>query len=143
MNLVLLRTHYLPECVKGNLYAEGRLVCFTLEPPLTFDGQQNAPFKTCIPEGVYTVVRKMSLHFEMVVPALANVPGRTAIEIHPLNRPDQTNGCIGVGLQWIHAPEVGMSDLAFADLMSVLRPAWAANEVVTLEIRTPEGVSLA
>lgn len=136
MNIYLWRTQYLAACVKGNLYIGGDLFCFTLEPPLKFNGAFNVPDKTCTPEGTYTVVRKASLRFERVVPVLVNVPGRSNIEMHPLNLPAQTEGCIGVGKQWINAPEIGQSDAAFGELMTLLNPIWADSQVVTLQIES-------
>jgi len=136
MNMMLYRTQYLASCTKGNLYIGGDLFCFTLEPPLKFNGTLNVPDKTCTPEGVFTVVRKASTRFERIVPVLVNVPNRSNIEMHPLNLPSQTEGCIGVGKQWIDAPEIGQSDIAFDELMGVLNPIWADSQLVTITIES-------
>lgn len=136
MNLDLWRTQYLAACTKGNLYAGGDLFCFTLEPPLTIAGKRNVPYKTCVDEGTYTLFLRASQRFARAVPVLVNVPGRSNIEIHPLNLPSQTEGCIGVGYQWINAPELGDSDRAFAALMMLLNPLWANGQVITLRIQS-------
>lgn len=143
MNLTLMRTQYLPECAKGNLYVEGVLLCFTLEPPLLWDESRDIVGKTCAPEGKFRVVSMLSARFSRVVPALLCVPGRTNIEIHPLNLPTQTEGCIGVGMQWIDAPEIGQSERAFSALMARLIPVWAETEIIELTVVTPWWVKCA
>lgn len=140
MKLKLYRTEYLPTCVKGNLYVDGSLECFTLEPPLKFNGQYNIPDKTCVEEGTFLVKRWASEHFDFAVPLLVGVPQRDSIEIHPLNLPSQTKGCIGVGAQWVNAPEIGQSDMAFRALLEKLENAWANQEQVTITIDSLFGV---
>lgn len=49
-----------------------------------------------ITPGVYTVEFTWSPEFNMITPLL-DVPGRTAIRIHPANWPKQLLGCIAVG----------------------------------------------
>lgn len=50
-----------------------------------------------IPTGRYRVVNYDSPRFQRLVPLLLEVPGRTAIEMHGANYPQQLDGCIGVG----------------------------------------------
>ncbi len=134
MNLTLYRTQYLPECTKGNLYIDGNLECFTLEPPLRFNGALNVPDKTCIPEGEYGVIGRVSERFGRTVPSVLAVPGRDNIEIHPLNKPSQTEGCIGVGKTWVDGPAIENSEVAFTDLMEHVQRAMQARESLTLAI---------
>lgn len=59
--------------------------CFTIEN-----------LKDAIPAGLYPVEFTYSPEFNTVMP-LIDVPGRTAIRIHPANWPNQLLGCIAVG----------------------------------------------
>jgi len=136
VKMYLWRMQFQQTCTKGALYIGSDLFCFTLEPPLTFVGRQNVQNKTCVNEGIYPVVQKQSTRFQRVVPVLVNVPQREDIEMHPLNLPSQTDGCIGVGYQWINAPELGDSDKAFLALMGVLTPLFAASADVSLQIES-------
>src|ERR1700753_727141 len=63
-----------------------------------------SPFK-CVTEenlilaiksGIYPVQWMWSEHFQQVMPSIL-VPGRTAIEIHWANVPNQLEGCIALG----------------------------------------------
>jgi hypothetical protein len=134
MKLTLYRTQYLPECVKGNLYIDGNLECFTLEPPLKFDGQENVEDKTCIPEGSYSVIRVESHKFNYGVPGLVGVPGRQNIEMHIGNYPTDTEGCILLGKTWTDGALVGSSAEAFDALMEEFNKALYAHETVTLDV---------
>lgn len=136
MKLSLYRTQYLPGCTKGNLYVDGSLECFTIEPPLKFNGALDVPDKTCVPEGEYSVSRFMSAHMDMMVALVGGVPNRDNIEIHPGNEPHETQGCIIVGATWCNGPEVANSRMAFNALMGKWMNAWAARELVTLEIQS-------
>lgn len=49
-----------------------------------------------IPAGIYNVEFTYSPEFNQTMP-LIDVPGRTAIRIHPANYPRQLLGCIAVG----------------------------------------------
>jgi Family of unknown function (DUF5675) len=61
--------------------------CFTVEN-----------LKDSIPAGYYPVEFTYSPAFNQIMP-LIDVPGRTAIRIHPANYPGQLLGCIAVGDQ--------------------------------------------
>ena len=57
--------------------------------------------KTAIPTGRYEVIYTYSPRFRRHLPRLQNVKGFIGILIHPLNKPEETEGCIGVGLNSI------------------------------------------
>jgi len=87
----------------GELSYEDRHLAWTLEPP-----HNNPKEPKCIPPCRAQVIMQWSTRFQMDTPHLLGVPGRTLIEIHPLNDehlvtlPDgsqhwTTEGCIGVG----------------------------------------------
>ena len=59
--------------------------CFTVEH-----------LQESIPAGTYPVEFTYSPAFNRIMPLL-DVPGRTAIRIHPANYPVQLHGCIAVG----------------------------------------------
>lgn len=54
--------------------------------------------KTAIPTGRYEVIYTYSPKFRKHLPRLQNVKGFVGILIHALNKPEETEGCIGVGL---------------------------------------------
>lgn len=76
----------------------GDFSCFTLElPDLNNDGiEGNETRKSCIPEGTYKVIRHKSPKFGDTF-WIQDVPGRSAILIHPGNYFSHTLGCILVG----------------------------------------------
>lgn len=57
--------------------------------------------KTAIPTGRYEVIYTYSPKFRKHLPRLQNVKGFVGILIHALNKPEETEGCIGVGLNSI------------------------------------------
>lgn len=95
MNFRIVRDHISTDSpTVGRLYA-GDLDLFTLELPW----QDNKPNISCIPEGRYKVTLAYSHRFQRVMPRILNVPSRDGILIHPLNEVQQTQGCVGVGMQ--------------------------------------------
>jgi hypothetical protein len=90
--LELRRHWYSRRSTIGTLTVDGADAGFTLEPP------KDHPEHPCIPVGRYLLSRYESPKFGRTVLLLHDVPGREWIEIHVLNYPDQTQGCIGVGL---------------------------------------------
>lgn len=83
---------------RGVLLHENKMLCFTLEEPW----KDNEPQVSCIPVGIYKVVRHgwekdTTVHFKNVW-RLLDVPGRQAILIHAGNTTEDTKGCILVGL---------------------------------------------
>jgi len=89
----------------------GDLTLFTLElPDLNNDGiEDNEVRKSCIPEGVYKVVRHKSKKFGDTF-WVKNVKGRTAILIHAGNYYYHTLGCILVGMDQKDMNKDGLID---------------------------------
>src|SRR3546814_823951 len=89
MTLHLYRT-YSPEGTNGIITYMNRAICETIELPW----RNNRRLISCIPEGSYRLIRRMHhKHGEQL--AVANVPHREAILIHPANFAlSELQGCI-------------------------------------------------
>jgi hypothetical protein len=77
-----------------------------------------------------------SARFETYTPHVLDVPGFTAIEIHPGNSPEDTEGCTLVGetrglIGYPESDWIGNSDEAFNDLIAKLD----ASEPMQIEYR--------
>ena len=90
--------------------------CLTLEPPAD----------KRIPPGRYELKFFESEKFHWAdgtrryVPQLQGVAGRSSIEIHILNFPNETTGCIGVGQSYDKDKNLLNSKIAFDQLMCKL-----------------------
>jgi hypothetical protein len=91
--LTLTRTHTDADGVFGELHAEA-FALFTAED----DWRNNAAHVSCIPEGKYWLRRRFSAKHNCDVFEVADVPGRSDIEIHWGNTEENVEGCILVGL---------------------------------------------
>lgn len=110
------------------------VVLATLEPPW----RDNQPFRSCIPVGRYRIQLAVSPRFGRNIPHLLDVPGRTDILIHPMNRPADTHGCIGVGLRASEPgrpPEIQVSRVAVDAVIGGIRAAEQRGETVWITIR--------
>lgn len=76
----------------GVFSIDGVPVCLTLEETWL----DNIPRESCIPEGVYEVVKYSGTKYKDVW-LVKNVPGRSAILIHWGNTEQNTAGCILMG----------------------------------------------
>ena len=89
MELTLVRSYY-PLGTNGELYLDGRLLCYTIELPWI----DNIKEVSCIPEGRYQLVKMYTKKFGMHY-MVSNVPGRSDIFIHPANYAmRELEGCI-------------------------------------------------
>jgi hypothetical protein len=89
MELELVRT-YFPNGCNGELFINGKRLCFTIELPWL----DNEPLVSCIPEGRYVLVKRYSRKFchHLLV---KDVPGRALILIHAANDAQaELKGCI-------------------------------------------------
>ena len=103
----------------GKLSIDGGYFCETLERPRYWNGLENVHGECCILEGLYEIELIESPKRHYTVPLLLNVPGRDEIEMHILNTPDETEGCIGVG-RTRGIDRINDSTATFHNLMSVL-----------------------
>lgn len=126
--LTLTRFCWLDAGVLGELRVDGATM-FTLEPPWRF----NAPYESCVPNGDYELVRFSGPRWPNTW-ELKDVPGRSAILIHPANYVVHPRtgrhllmGCIAPGESWQIAagaqPRVWSSRAAFDRLRDALASA--------------------
>lgn len=93
-NLAVYREYPGQLCTSGYLAVNGSIISYTLERPWQ-DNQQNI---SSIPAGTYPGILRYD-HKDHWRIELQNVPGRTNVQIHTGNEPDQSKGCILVGTQ--------------------------------------------
>lgn len=109
--IILNRTTFTDRSTIGELFVDGKLECYTLE----LSARIQPGVKNCIPAGRYEIVMLWSTRFNMNTPHIQNVPGRTFIEIHPGNKPDDTEGCILPGktknMDWVGSSRVAYTTL--------------------------------
>jgi Family of unknown function (DUF5675) len=129
MKIIVQRKWETIESICGELSVDNQFECFSLERPRTGD-------HPCIPAGTYDVILTPSPHLHYITPELLNVPDRTSIRIHIANTAPELLGCTAAGET--HTPNfVGNSHDAFASLMTLLKTAATANEMITAEYRDP------
>lgn len=93
MKAILARYDAQPNCIFGMLSIGNDFLCHTIELPWRNNSKNNS----CIPPGAYVAEMTESPKFGLVY-KLRNVPERSHILIHAGNYPDETNGCILVGV---------------------------------------------
>lgn len=111
MKLKLIRETVTKKSILGKLFVDENTLqqCYTLEN-----------LEKAIPVGTYLIKMDWSPRFQMLTPHLQDVPGRTFIEIHPANKPEDLEGCIGVG-ESQEEDWIGLSRVAFAKLLTLLK----------------------
>lgn len=144
MNLKLKRIFKGDKYTIGHLYINNIYFCDTLE-----DKVRNLPKEpkvygeTAIPAGTYEIdMNTVSPKFKNrswakkwggIVPRLKNVPYFEGVLIHPLNKPEETYGCVGVGDNQVVGGLVN-STIQFNRLMQRLMDAKKKGESITIEI---------
>jgi len=97
MQIKISRIWFTDVSTIGLVSVDGVKCGFSLEDVARADGVK-VPGKTAIPAGEYDVTIDYSNRFKKLMPHILDVPNFTGIRIHKLNRSDQTEGCLGVGL---------------------------------------------
>ena len=138
----------------GRLYIDGVLFCNTLEDKdrglkqtdsLATIQSKKVYGETAIPTGTYNIRMDIkSPKYSLLswyknlckgfMPRLENVPGWSGILIHPLNSPDQTLGCLGVGKN-TKVGKLTDSKNTFAKLYKKMKTAYDKGEKITIEIK--------
>lgn len=112
MKLTLERV-YLETETLGSIYADGIIVCKTMELPW----KDNAHNISCIPEGTYTVKKEAYTehhpypHFRVM-----NVPDRNGILLHKITYVKDLLGCIGIGGAFKDLNKDGVPDMVDSSL---------------------------
>lgn len=114
----------------GQLFANGDLVCFTIELPW----KDNTRKKSCIPEGIYGLVKRYSVKFGWHM-MLTDVKDRSLILIHPANNAlKELMGCIAPVTAITGEGTGHSSKKAFAELKFILFPLLNTNQELKLKI---------
>ncbi len=92
--LTIARKYRSDTCTSGYFAVNGKIIAYTLERPWA----GNAPIISSIPDGTYNGVLRYD-HRDTWRIELQDVPGRNHIQIHVGNTPDDTEGCILIGLR--------------------------------------------
>ena len=95
MKIEVIHTRQEVDATTGELYVDGKFVCYTLEDAIR---KEKIKGVTAIPAGTYDVIINMSTRFKRLMPLLLNVPDFEGVRIHPGNTAEDTEGCIRVGL---------------------------------------------
>ena len=118
----------------GELFVNNNYISDTLEDRVRPTGEK-VYGETAIPAGTYEVKLTYSPKFKQILPEILNVPNFTGIRIHPLNRAEESEGCIGVG-EWngVDSNWISNSRVAFNKLMTKLQAATDKKEKITITI---------
>ena len=81
--------------------------CVTLEKAWK-DNKNNI---SCIPAGVYSVMKTYSNRFKKPLYLIDEVPGRSGVRIHPANFASQLQGCIALGSHFADIDSDGIKDV--------------------------------
>lgn len=95
MNLVLRRFANTEDGVFGKLYLPGLATMYTVEE----DWRDNQRRVSCIPAGVYELVRTVYHKHGYETFEITRVDGRSRCLIHPANTEEDVEGCVGLGLR--------------------------------------------
>lgn len=122
-------------CWIKNNFGIFNTIFFTLELPW----RGNLSKVSRIPTGVYQAKKYFSPGFKRQVILLEDIPGRSLIEIHPLNYNRETMGCIGVAYDIMDINKDGIPDLRDSrDAMDTILKILPDKMTVSIENRFKE-----
>jgi hypothetical protein len=124
MQLRVSRITFTAKSTIGILSADGAAWCSTLELPVK-DGLPGS----AIPEGTYPVSVYPSPKFGRLMPLILGIPGRSNIEIHWGNFPEETDGCILLGEPAIQPDVILNSRAAFDTFWTAVQGPLERGEV--------------
>ena len=129
----------------GHLYINSIYFCDTLEDKVRNLSKEPKVYgETAIPAGIYEIdMNTTSSRFKSrswakkwggIVPRLKNVPYFEGVLIHPLNRPEESYGCIGIGEN--SKPGMVLNSVIYFQILmeKYLYPAKKRKEPITIEI---------
>lgn len=130
--VLYLQRSYFAQGTNGEISYGGHRLCACIELPW----RQNKRGISCIPEGRYQLVLQQH-HKHGLQLAVANVPQREGILIHPANFAiRELQGCIAPVVK-CSGPGIGTySRVALERLQNLVYPALAAGEMVYLVIKS-------
>ena len=100
MKLTLKREIFAPRYTEGKLYCNGKYIADTLEDTFRDLTKQKKVYgETAIPAGVYQIKVTMSNRFKKLMPILIDVPNFEGVRVHAGNKPEDTEGCILIGVK--------------------------------------------
>lgn len=138
MYLQLVRENFTDKSTEGKLFVNGLFECYTLEDKdrKLEDGNVKVYGESAIPRGKYNIRITHSNRFKKDLIKIDNVDGFSGVRIHSGNKPEDTEGCILVGLinQSNNDNFIGSSRPAYNALHNKVRKALDNGEEVTLEI---------
>ena len=115
MIVELARTYY-PEWTKGLIKINDVILSHSLELPW-LENQRNI---SCIPEGIYPIVRRQSARFRDHL-LIQDVPNRDLILLHPANdASEELRGCVAPVMQLTYSDQGSYSRLALELIMANL-----------------------
>ena len=127
MNLMLTRKYH-PEGTNGEIFHEGKLICYSIELPW----KENSHGISCIPEGRYLLVKRYSEKFKWHL-HVTDVKDRSFILIHPANDAQkELNGCIAPVSGLTGYGKGSLSRMAFEKVKSIVFPELENNKLVYL-----------
>lgn len=94
--MLLEREWFSDKSTVGRLSFDDEFVCFTLEDTCR---RVKVEGETAIPSGKYEITIDFSERFQKNMPHVLAVPGFEGVRIHKGNYPEQTLGCILVGMR--------------------------------------------
>lgn len=154
MELLLIRRWPKPTYCIGALYINGVRFHETLEDKdrgLTQDMPTTEIYKkkvygqTAIPKGRYRVemnivspkfkTRNWAVKYDGRVPRIMDVPCWDGVLIHPLQTPNETLGCIGIGENKVRGKIINSQKTFFELMDNYLEPARLRGEEIWLTIK--------
>lgn len=115
MIIELARTYY-PKWTKGLIRINDVILSNSLELPW-LENQRNV---SCIPEGIYPIVKRQSSRFRDHL-LIKDVPDRDLILLHPANdASDELRGCIAPVMRLVGGDKGSYSKIALELLMANL-----------------------
>ena len=115
MIVELERTYY-PDWTKGLIKINDVILTYSLELPW-LDNQRNI---SCIPEGIYPLVRRQSARFRDDL-LIENVPDRDLILLHPANdASEELRGCVAPVMRLLGSDKGSYSRIALELIMACL-----------------------